>query len=353
MKANSNFSELDGNQTKGYSALKIIAAYKKVLGLLEGKIPVPEVVEIFPTNYCDFSCSHCRCKNSHSDIGKYMEFAVFEKLLTDLSEKGVNTLEFSGGGEPLIHPKINEMFDLIKKKGFRVGIITNGYSLIGNSALQKKMLDSCDWIRFSVDGFSNETYRKIHGKNNLKYSELRNMIANMVRRKGISSIGMKMLISKKNIHEIDLAISEAEELQPHYLQFKFLGESELEVPNRLTHERELERKIAKLKNRKVSYEFSPSYAGEKEYGSCTLNALHPVINFDGTIYLCAFFNYRMKEHSIGNIYDGGFFNHWDSEKHKKAMKRIDINKCISNCPISRYNPVVEFIKQNSNHFKYI
>ncbi len=81
--------------------------------------------------------------------------------------------------------------------------------------------------------------------------------------------------------------------------------------------------------------------------------LHPVVDWDGQIYVCAFFEHRKREHSLGNIHDGGFFKHWDAPAHKKVFESIDSATCVPNCPMLRYTPVIDFIKSDAHRFPFI
>ncbi len=104
------------------SAIQLISAWPKVLQVLKGEIPDPEVVEIFLTNFCNFQCPHCRFRKYHGDKSKYMDVSVFTKLLDELREKNVHAIELSGGGEPLVHSQIEKIFDYIIEHDFRVGL---------------------------------------------------------------------------------------------------------------------------------------------------------------------------------------------------------------------------------------
>ncbi len=212
------------------SGINLISAYQKVLQILKEEIPAPEVVEIFPTNYCNFDCPHCRFENYHGDTSQYMETSALEKLLEELSQRKVFAIELSGGGEALEHPHVEEFFQKLVEGNFRLGIITNGYKLITSDKLKEYVLRAGNWIRFSVDGFSDETYQLVHGKKDIKYAELRKPIQELVKAKrDILSVEMKMLVSKLNAHECGLAVEEALKLGVNCLQFKFLGNHENEL----------------------------------------------------------------------------------------------------------------------------
>lgn len=338
-------------------ALPLLAAWPKVLSVIDGGIPDPEVVELFPTNHCNLKCPHCRFRMVHGDRSQHMSLTTFETLLGELSTRGVNRLELSGGGEPLDHPNALDMFALIHDRKFRVGLITNAYALVDNPMLTDAVSMCADWIRVSVDGFTDATYRKVHGKNGLQFQALREVIQHLATQpRGQPQVGVKMLISRLNANDVELAIPIGLELGAHYMQFKFLGfATELALSDE--HQQSLSDalllQMAEYSGSPMRIEMVPPFSGEKTRERCLMTFLHPVIDWDGSIYLCAFFEHRMQEHSIGNIKDGGFFRHWDASKHRDAFDAIDPMTCLPNCPMRRYSPLIEFIVRNDFRKGYI
>lgn len=75
------------------------------------------------TNTCNLLCDFC-IKNKRNN--KFMSINEFEIILKKL--KGLtNYLYFHVLGEPLLHPKINELIDLATNNGYKINITTNGY----------------------------------------------------------------------------------------------------------------------------------------------------------------------------------------------------------------------------------
>ena len=81
--------------------------------------------------------------------------------------------------------------------------------------------------------------------------------------------------------------------------------------------------------------------------------LHAVVDWDGELYICPFFEHRKKVHSFGNIGKGGFFENWFTNEHLCSFDRIDPLSCVPNCPMRRYNPLVEYIKAENYRFGFI
>ncbi|MBF0345911.1 MAG: radical SAM protein [Nitrospirae bacterium] len=187
---------------------------------------------MFLTNYCNFACPYCRCGKYHGDRSQYMDFAALSNLLDELSQRGIKTLEMGGGGEPLEHPRIEEILTRLAKDGFRLGLITNGYVLTEKLALIDLLLQCADWVRFSVDATTNDVYRSVHGRPSLSYLTLKEIMVKMVQSVNAKpqmdqrpKIGMKLIVQQPNENQIHQAIDEALEIGVHYLQFKWLSES--------------------------------------------------------------------------------------------------------------------------------
>jgi 2-iminoacetate synthase ThiH len=62
------------------TAANLILVSDKVRQVVAGQIPLPEVVELFLTNYCNFTCPFCRCAKYHGDTGQFMDFDTLARL---------------------------------------------------------------------------------------------------------------------------------------------------------------------------------------------------------------------------------------------------------------------------------
>jgi radical SAM protein with 4Fe4S-binding SPASM domain len=92
-----------------------------------------------------------------------MDLDLFKKIVDEAISSG--TIHFSGYGEPLLHPEIKEMFAYARKNGFEIGLWTSGLKLI--ERLSEEILEKgyLDYIIFSLDALTPETYVKIKGLN--------------------------------------------------------------------------------------------------------------------------------------------------------------------------------------------
>jgi MoaA/NifB/PqqE/SkfB family radical SAM enzyme len=72
----------------------------------------------------------------------------------------VTSVDFTGGGEPLLQPKLEEWIAEAKNAGCETGFLSNGLLLKMNRL--RRILDAgIDWICISMDGATAEMYHKI------------------------------------------------------------------------------------------------------------------------------------------------------------------------------------------------
>jgi radical SAM protein with 4Fe4S-binding SPASM domain len=104
--------------------LKGIKRQKPVMGPFE--------VDIHITNACQLDCIGCW---HYSPLlvepkpiawkSKHLTQPVFESLVNDLSELGTRSLNFSGGGDPLAHPKVYDFIEYATAHGLKVKMVSN------------------------------------------------------------------------------------------------------------------------------------------------------------------------------------------------------------------------------------
>jgi radical SAM protein with 4Fe4S-binding SPASM domain len=345
-------------------AANAITVHSKIVDILAGKTPIPEVVELFITNFCSFRCPHCHCANWHGDEQSYMRVATLERIFAELESLGVKTIEFGGGGEPLQHPYIHDIFEMLRRRGMRCGIISNGYAVIDNQPLREDIAGVSDWFRVSLDGVADDVYREVHGRDDLSYGKLKlalrdftTMAARNPDPFARTRLGLKMILQQANKNGLAAVCSEAKAMGADFIQFKWLENSPLSLPE--GERRAIFEFLDHMKNsaeNDLIIDLLPGYDGEssaQKNEKCALSILHPLIDWDGAVYICAFFHQRRKTHCLGNINRNSFLDLWESDEHKITRMAVNPLQCVSNCPLKRYNPIIEFIKKERYRFPYI
>src|SRR3979490_35426 len=82
----------------------------------------PFLVHIIPMRRCNLDCLYCNEFDSVSDPVPIVEMKLRLDLLADM---GASIVTLSGG-EPLLHPDLDEVIRHIRRRGMIAGMITNG-----------------------------------------------------------------------------------------------------------------------------------------------------------------------------------------------------------------------------------
>src|SRR5579872_7411285 len=85
----------------------------------------PVLAHIIPTRRCNLSCTYC---NEFDDFSKPVPTGEMIRRIDHLAELGTSIISFSGG-EPLLHPDLDDLIIRIRRRGAIAGMITNGYLL--------------------------------------------------------------------------------------------------------------------------------------------------------------------------------------------------------------------------------
>src|SRR5260221_11178245 len=93
---------------------------KLVKGLVSTDHPL--LVHIIPIRRCNLACTYC---NEFDDFSKPVELAEMFRRIDRLAEMGTAVMTISGG-EPLLHPALDQIIARIRGHGILTGIITNG-----------------------------------------------------------------------------------------------------------------------------------------------------------------------------------------------------------------------------------
>src|SRR5258708_15300270 len=85
----------------------------------------PILVHIIPMRQCNLACTYC---NEFDDFSKPVPLEEMKKRLDALAEMGTSIITISGG-EPLMHPDLDDVIRHMRRRGMIAGLITNGFYL--------------------------------------------------------------------------------------------------------------------------------------------------------------------------------------------------------------------------------
>src|SRR5438876_1836309 len=126
----------------------------KVIGALTST-DHPLLAHIIPIRRCNLACEYC---NEYDDFSKPVPTEVMFQRVNKLAELGTSVVTISGG-EPLLHPELDQIIGRIRKHGIVAGMITNGYLLVPER-IQRLNGAGLEWLQISIDNVNPDEVSK-------------------------------------------------------------------------------------------------------------------------------------------------------------------------------------------------
>lgn len=106
----------------------------------------PIMAHIIPIRRCNLSCTYC---NEYDTFSKPVALHTMVQRIEQLGKLRTGVITLSGG-EPLLHPDLDEIIRAIRKNATLAGLITNGY-LLTAERVQRLNEAGLDYLQISID----------------------------------------------------------------------------------------------------------------------------------------------------------------------------------------------------------
>jgi MoaA/NifB/PqqE/SkfB family radical SAM enzyme len=106
----------------------------------------PLLVHLIPIRRCNLACTYC---NEFDDFSQPVAIGELCRRVDHLASLGARILTLSGG-EPTLHPQLDELIAHIRGHGMIAGLITNGYMLTPER-IQRLNRAGLDHLQISID----------------------------------------------------------------------------------------------------------------------------------------------------------------------------------------------------------
>lgn len=293
-------------------------------------LDTPFTVIIDSSERCNFRCSYCFRSDDDKSLWGYaadnnnMSREVFEKVLLQLKDfpSDIKMISLSNHGEPLCNPDLPWMITRIKEEGFNsvISLHTNG-SLLKGDMLEKMIEADPGKIVISLQGLSDESYKKTCGAN-ISFDSLVENISSFYSRKKTTLLCVKIM---------NVALNPGEE-QRFYDIFT-------PIADRVFVEQEVDiwknKDLGTKSDTLIYNKYGEGFCAQK---TCPVLFHTLVITTVGDVYPCT---QLFGHESLGNINDIPVVEMWDGKKRTDMLlDQLD--------PLSDPAPCRECgIKQNS------
>ncbi|MFB3915931.1 MAG: radical SAM protein [Terriglobales bacterium] len=122
-------------------------------GLLSTDHPV--LAHLVPIRRCNLDCAYC---NEYDKVSAPVPTQVIFSRVDRLAALGTAVITISGG-EPLLHPALDEIIGHIRQRGIIAGLITNGYLLTAERVARLNRA-GLDHLQISIDNLTPDEVSK-------------------------------------------------------------------------------------------------------------------------------------------------------------------------------------------------
>jgi len=194
------------------------------------KLINPVSINLDLTTACNYYCDHC-IDLEFINNGHMIKSDNIKKLIDFWVNKGLKSVIVIGGGEPTLYSDFREVITFLKSKDLELGIASNGSRMECLSDIAH-LLNSCDWVRLSLDAGTEETFSKMHNpKVNISLEGILKDVKEMRSKYSDYQMGFSFLVCSdehisnnkglvNNISEIALAARKAKENKFSYFSIK-------------------------------------------------------------------------------------------------------------------------------------
>jgi len=305
---------------------KALAFRKDAIRLHQGKMVAPTMAIVYPTYFCNMRCFGCVANAENAKTPVSLDAEIFKRFVTEFAVMGGESIEFSGGGEPTLHPKFDDLMDAIREQGLQFGMITNGT----NPETIGRLLcyNGVRYIRVSV-----------YTVNQL--GSLRDIVRSRNNTRSNASVGGKILLGISDIPMLDYLVAEILDTGVDFVSIKPKRHN-ADDPALLPQDAQecLTEHLAAL-SAKYPRKVFGSTQKTHQNGVCWLNPLHTVVDALGTVWICCYYQDREEDISIGSLTEKKFIELWYGQEHLEAMNRVQTHECnYYDCRFSVYNDVL-------------
>jgi MoaA/NifB/PqqE/SkfB family radical SAM enzyme len=245
---------------------------------------------------CNLRCIMCPWQDVRKQASNrgIMAQAVWGAIRPHLDQ--AQAIDFTGGGEPLLQPKLVHWIKDAKTAGCTTGLLTNGL-LLKESLLQQLISVGIHWIGISMDGATKDVYEKIRIGSN--FDTVCRNVANIdkLRNGPVPKTMINFVLMPFNFHQMNAMVRLAHQLgvdQVNFKQCDVIREEHgkglgLFATGKSREIHRLEKKLAKarglarkLKIQTTSFPFTP-----EEVPVCDQDPRNSMfIRYDGTVAPC-------------------------------------------------------------------
>jgi len=255
--------------------------YRELRMIFKGLVSTghPVLAHIIPTRRCNLSCGYC---NEYDDVSRPVPTETMIRRIDRLAGLGTTVVTISGG-EPLLHPDLDEIITHIRRQGVIAGLITNGY-LLTAERIRRLNRAGLDHLQISIDNVtpddvSKKSLKVLDKKLQLlaEHAEFHVNI-NSVVGGGVRNPADALVIGRRAV-ELGFT-STVGIIHDHYGQLQPLGDEERRIYGEM-------KRLEKSSYSQINYFQDNIAAGKPNSWRCRAGSRYLYVCEDGLVHYCS------------------------------------------------------------------
>ena len=355
-----------------YTDLKAAWHTDKISTLRQGEQIVPPHVQLIISDLCNHDCHFCSYRmsgglsseqfgeNGNMNPNRKIPTAKAKEILDDCAELGVKAIQFTGGGEPTVHPDHIEIFRHAQILGLETALVTNGFLLRDG---WEEVLPKMKWIRVSVDASSPEVYGAVRRINPNGYWKVLSHVGDIVKAtKGMDClVGVGYVITKENWQDLALGLRRIRDTGVPYVRLSAMFSDGGSSYYDGVYEN-ICKVIAPLKKDLEDGDFQivdlftdridDLDQGSPDYDFCGYQQFNCYVGGNLKVYRCCTTSYTLHG-EVGDLSEKRFKDWFHSEYKKKRYDELDPRTC-SVCQFNGKNRSINYmVEQKPIHVNFV
>ena len=273
--------------------------------------------------------------NENSKLPLYMS----QKLPQMMKDAGILAITLTGGGEPTLWPKFDELIVNLGKNNLETGLITNGSNL--SQRRIEILAQYCTWIRFSMDASNPQIHKKIHRTPTMDFERRITAIQDLLKKKNDNDrykslvIGITFVITPGNFEDIENSCKFYKNLGVDYIRFSWMYDKDGNAGLSIEQIDKIKQNLADFRKKYETSEFSIKVPKDRidmyskpnnDFKTCYYQRFVSAIGANGNVYPCCIQKY-VSGFEIGNIKENSLKEIFTNQFTKNKMDNLNPMQC--------------------------
>lgn len=281
-------------------------------------------------------------------------------LLDEFKRAGVQAIQYTGGGEPTVHPEHEKVMQRGLDLGFKQALVSNG--LKWSAELKSIILPQFSWVRVSIDAGTATTYSKTRGTPLHAWDKVlencRSLSGWIKAQRSACTFGVGWVVTTENWREIVEGVQVAKDVGAVNVRLSALFSPDGSKPYVDIYE-DIKGLIAEARARyqddgflvhdRFGERVQDLVDGNPDYKNCPYMRYTTYVGGDQNNYICCVYSYS-KRGKMTSLKDQPFDEWWASDERKQFMDKFDARGC-ERCMFNDKNRALNYLLEDDPKHK--